>query len=172
MTDALALPPDQVQLAAFANFTDFAQKLAVLMGADLAVEQRAELHDTLGRYAEDMKRMADQVRGQMLEVILRDGNKVTDNGTIELQLNIGGQTYTKRASPTRTTTDPKKLLSLLMARGIKPADVMTPMTEWTVDPLRLAECVEAGILSAEDVERCKFDLSYRVTKLTKVKDEE
>lgn len=113
------------------------------------------------------KRIEDteKVSKAILIQALRDsGTKVTDKGS--LSLTVGE--FRVEARPTRTGLDPKKVEALLRAKDLSLDELMDKEVKYILNETRLATAVEQELLTQEELETCRYELSYALQPIQKV----
>ena len=112
--------------------------------------------------ARQMKNLSEEVhdklRDRLLAGVKLNGVKVTEKGS--LQDNVGGFKVT--AIPTRTGTDPKKLETMLRAKGLDPLLCMDAEITHKFNPTKTIGAVVLGKISQADWDSCKYDPAFRV----------
>lgn len=125
-----------------AALIDFAAALSGLAAAD-----RPEAFDIATQFKKVTEEVYDRLRDKLLADVEATGSVVTEKGTREAHY----PSFTVRAIPTRTGTDPKKLEARLRSLGIDPAVVMDATITYKVNPAKLANLVAAGTLKYDEV---------------------
>lgn len=138
--------------------------LAKYLSTPLTKPEMAEVFDQLKVWEEDFEALAKNARDSILALIKADGQKVTDTGTLRLE--VGG--WKLEAQPQRTGYDAKKVEAFLRGRQMDPANYMDAEITYKVNPGKLLVLIQSGKLSEAEAETLKHDLSYRVIRPKRV----
>lgn len=146
------------------------QQLADMLNNMLATADTArkvaDAHDAARKVEDVAKQFAKAFRNKCLEAILAHGTRVTEKGTLELDLGNG---LAQQAIPTKTGIDPEKLEGLLRAKGWVPERAMDPEISYKVNADKVAGLVHSGRITQGEREAIEYDLVYRVTKVQPLK---
>lgn len=121
--------------------------------ASCTLEEGASIHATVASLVSALDDIKKALRNRMLEAIVARGKTITDKGTKVLKV----EGWELEARPQRTGVDAAKLESLLRARGADPTCHMQSTISYKVDDAKLQAAVAAGVISAEEVESCKYE---------------
>lgn len=132
---------------------DFGRTLGELSNEDMPAAY--ELVTKIEHLVEDAREM---LRQRALLYLTANGEKVTDKGTTEAKLSG----YIVRAIPMRTGTDPKKLEQTLRMKKLNPEHWMQMTVTFKTDEKKLKMLIDRGDITAQDMEACAYDKTYRL----------
>lgn len=119
------------------------------------VPEAFEMTDKLNKLAEEVR---DRLRSKLLAWLAEHGEVVTEKGSKAGV--VGG--FKVSAIPTRTGIDPKKLEALLRRLKLDPNTHMKTTLSYAVDDAKVMALVQAGRLTVEDLNNCKYSESFRI----------
>lgn len=128
------------------------------------VEDLGEMYPALVRLTDITVDIKGEVRNRIQLFVREFGSKKTEKGTMIAA--SGGFVF--EIQPARTGIDSKKLEALLRAKGQDASMCMDAKVSYVANDGKLADAVRRGLLTSEEVETCRYDLSYRVMEPRKV----
>ena len=131
----------------------------------------AELTETfihLKAWEEALEDIGSVARGMLLKILETGGTVTTDKGSMSMQI---GE-YRIQARPWRTGFDPKKVEALIRAKGKIPGDFLDQEIKYVVSLVRLENAVTMKELTRDELETCKYPLSWALQAPKKVNTDE
>jgi hypothetical protein len=158
---AIAVTPKEALAFAENHWVASMQLLSNAIREELSNEDTALFHEWMLKKADDIDSFRELMRKRLLDVVKEKGTKVTDKGTLELDLG-GGRV--QRASPTTTLPDDKLTERVLKDKGVDATAHMNAIIKYKADESKLKALVEQGKLTADDLKKCYKPTSYKLGK--------
>lgn len=140
-------------------------KAAVIAISEVLAESTSEL-PVLAQAAVQLYELADLVdelkgaaKQRITERLQSEGKKVTEKGTLRLSDDSG---WTFEARPTNTGFDPKRVESLVRAKGLDPRQYMQTVLTFKIDTDGMSRLQKDGHATEDELETCRYPLSYTV----------
>jgi hypothetical protein len=146
--------PDQVTIVGDQFLIRLAKELSGIQSAAEAAPALVKLNSWL----DSLTSLTKSVKQMISNVVQERGEKVTEKGGMA----YSEGDWTMQIKPHRTGVDPKKLEARLRSKKADLDFYMDRTIVYTFNQSKLDAAVEAGVLSSEDVEACKHELTYDV----------
>lgn len=148
MTDVLAKRSASVELA-----RGLAQEIA-----GLEPTQYGAYWEVVLGLESSFTQLREMMQDRALARVRTEGTRTTEKGTMDLATDE----HLLRAIPTRTGVDPKVFEARLRAKRIDPAVWMRTKITYEWDPDKSPGVVAAGVMTATELDSCKYKPSYRL----------
>lgn len=158
------LVKSHVAIARFQTVEEIMVVLSDYLSLDLSPPQLSEVHIKLDDWFKNLKDLKENTRQRLLDLLIKDGKKVTDKGSKELE--VDG--YVLRCKPTKTGISAQKLEALIRAKNLDVDKVMQPVVTYELDEAKLAVAISKKLLTADEAATCVYDPSYALDKPKKV----
>lgn len=135
--------------------------LSTLLRADLNPTETALFHEFLKKREDDVKSFHKVVRERLEKVIVEKGSKVTDKGTLELDLGNG---RVQRATVTKTAPDDKRTEAMLKRKGLSIDTHMDKDIKYKANEMKLRMLLEQQLITEADYKSTIPPVSYRIGK--------
>lgn len=169
MSDELATVPQQ-QLAikplealqfADQHWINATALLSQVMRGELDNKETALFHEWMLKRAEDVDEFRDVMRKRLLEIVKTKGSKVTDKGTLELDLGDG---KVQRASPVTTLPDSKLTEQMLRNKKLSVDSYMLKTIMYKASDDTLKTLLAEKLITEDDYKSCFKPTSYKLGK--------
>lgn len=139
-------------------FDDGMRRLANTLSMDLTPKGLAKVYTDMKSWEDNLADLIKNARDRILALVQRDGEKVTDAGTMKLivddvELSI---------QPRKTGYDDKKVEAMVRNKGLDPSKCMTPVLIFKADAKLLESLKGEGKVAQAELDACKHDLAYNV----------
>lgn len=161
-TETTLAPADTAQ-----NLKRNLQTLAAVLSGPIEPAQVVGLFSQLKQLQDVISGMHDLTRDRLLAHVKEVGTKVTENGTLQARLGD----YNIEATIRNTGYDPKKVQSLLRGAQLDVTAGCDVEMKYIPNPDKLEALVEAGKLSTNDLQACRFDPQYNLKRPVRVTEE-
>lgn len=121
----------------------------------------------LKTWTKAIKDISDVARALLIAHLQKEGKQTTEKGSLGLE--VGG--FKLEARPTRTGYDAQKVEALLRAKELSLDTYMDKDIRYVLNETRLESAVVAGVLSKDEVETCRYEVSYALQTPKKVSAE-
>lgn len=169
---AVAKKPDSIQKlsvkALGEGFNDLLKKLADYMSQPLSVAQKVNLYGLTKRMEDEVEAAVKQSRQWAMELVLTKGEQTTDKGTKRLVING----LMVEAQPMKTGYDDKKVQAMLLSKNMALESGMNQVVSYTVNDDKLAMLITKQLITEDELENCRADMSYRLMRPKPVAEEE
>ena len=163
--NALARSPKEwVQKADESYAISMAELNAALL-QKCEADELAMIHDFVMTVKQSAEAFIKSSKKQLMVHVLENGQKITQKGTMGLDLGNGYAQYIK---PKSTKKDADMVERLLRAKTLDPAHYMDTEPKYYVNEVKLALAVEKGLLTEKELEACVPELTYVVGKSKKL----
>lgn len=157
----LAITPKEALAFAENHLVAATALLSNAIREELSTEETALYHEWFLKKIDSIDAFRELMRKRLLEMVVQKGTKVTDKGTLELDLG-GGRV--QRASPTTTLPDDKLTERVLRDKQLEVSAHMNCTIKYKADESKLKILVEQGKLTADDLKKCYKPTTYKLGK--------
>lgn len=161
-------PEETVQLAR-EEYTKSLQYLGALLGdSKLTPVVASMVHDTISDFDKELGKFDDLARMRVVDFVTKQGHKISDAGSMELDLGNG---MVQPLLIQRSGRDPKKVEALLRAKNMSPDTHMDIEVKYKFSEGKAAIMVAQGLITQAELDTCNYEVTYRVNKSKPAKDE-
>lgn len=165
-TKKAALAPVDAVEGADASVSHALQLLADALSDNPSIETVTLVEMAVKNWTKRLEDTEKVSKSLLIDHLKQHGKQTTDKGS--LSLNVNG--YIVEARPWRTGLDSKKVESLLRAKELSVDEFMDKEVRYLVNESRLELGIVQGIFTKEELDTCKWELSYALQPIKKAKD--
>lgn len=166
--DTLARNPDEAIKVAGATFTTSLQYLGAVLGdKNLKPDVASRIHDATSEYSTELEKFDRLARARVVDFVSKHGKRISDAGSMELDLGNG---MVQPMLVQKSGHDPKKVEAMLRAKNLSVDDYMDIEVKYKYSEGKAAVLVASKKITADELETCRYETTYRVTKSKPVKD--
>lgn len=146
------------------TITSALQTLADELSGTPSVETIVAIQGAVKAWTKRLEDTEKISKGMLIEYLKANGQQTTDKGS--LGVTVAG--FSIEARPHRTGLDAKKVEALLRAKELSVDALMDKDIRYMVNESRLQLAITEGVLTADELETCKYELSYALQPIKKV----
>lgn len=165
VTPTLSIAPKEALELSRTAFNNVTFLLSQAIQQELTPTEQADYHEWTSKAADSLKNFKEALRSRLLEVLTSQGTRVTEKGTLQIEL---GEGRVQRAVPSNTKPDDKLVESRVRAKDLSPEVWMDRVITYKVNESKLQSLVDSGQFTKEDYAACFKPTSYRVGKPQKI----
>lgn len=138
------------------------------LSAEPKIDTVVAIQAALKSWTKRMEDVEKISKGMLIEHLKAHGKATTEKGS--LSAHISG--YQVEARPWRTGLEAKKVEALLRAKELSVDTFMDKDIKYLVNETRLASAVDQGYLTNDELDTCRYELSYALQPIKKVGNNE
>lgn len=163
-TCQIAIKPLEALQFADQHWVAAAGLLSNILRSELTQKETALFHEWMLKRADDVDSFRELMRKRLLEMVRVSGVKVTEKGTLELDLGDG---IVQRASPTTTLPDSKLTEKMLRSKKLSPDTYMLKTVTYKASNDTLKKLLEEKLITEEEYKSCFKETTYKLGKTSR-----
>lgn len=144
------------------------QQTANVLSRELKPPELCTVFSSIKDWEKNLTALAKNGRDRLLDLVLENGEQVTETGTKKLDVDGGWEV---EARPRKTGVDGKKLEALLRAKKLDVGKYMIATITYAPNELGVEQLIKEGKVTPEEMATCHHELEYNLMTPKKVSDE-